>query len=308
MKNFKRKWKYIERLEEKQYWIWLSLIKGAGSITKQKLLKKYQTPKKIYELDKSELASNKWLPAKVIANILDVGLKKQVYEHIRYMCKNGIDIVSINDEDYPQLLKNIYDFPISLYVKGNKKILNNQSISIIGCRNATTYGKKAAKYFAYHLAKNEITVVSGLARGIDSYAHIGALSGQCESKSKEGKTIAVLGNGLDTVYPAENVELYRKIVEFGGLIVSEYPLGVGPEKMNFPARNRIISGLCKKILVIEAKEKSGTMLTVDFALEQGKEIFAMPGNINSSNSVGTNHLIKCGAQIATTYKDLLLDI
>ena len=229
------------------------------------------------------------------------------------MCKNGIDIVSIIDEDYPQLLKNIYDFPISLYVKGDKKLLNNKAISIIGCRNATTYGAKAAKYFAYHLARNGINVVSGLAKGIDSYAHIGALGAQyaktagkkviesadsidlhdaTQAKIKSGKTIAVLGNGLDTVYPAENVELYKKIVALGGLIISEYPLGVGPEKMNFPARNRIISGLCKKILVIEAKEKSGTMLTVDFALEQGREVFAMPGNINSSNSIGTNHLIK----------------
>lgn len=214
------------------------------------------------------------------------------------MIKNGVDIVSIYDKEYPRILKQIYDFPISLYIKGNKTILNNQSIAIIGCREASEYGMKAAKYFAYNLSKNNINIVSGLAKGIDSYSHIGAICAK-------GKTIAVVGNGLDIVYPRENFELQRKIIEYGGTIISEYPLGIRPEKMNFPARNRIISGLCKKIIVIEAKEKSGTLLTVDFALEQGRDVFVVPGNINSINSIGTNQLLKCGARVATTYLDII---
>ena len=154
-----------------------------------------------------------------------------------------------------------------------------------------------AQYFAYNLAKNDVNIVSGLARGIDSHSHIGAI------KAK-GKTIGVIGSGLDIVYPRENEYLYKKIIEENGAIISEYPLGVKPAKMNFPARNRIISGMSKGIIVIEAKKKSGTLITVDFALEQGRDVYVVPGNINSINSVGTNDLIKQGAKMVTTYKDI----
>ena len=214
------------------------------------------------------------------------------------MIKQNIDIININDQEYPEQLKNIYDYPISLYIKGNSKILNNKSIAIIGCRNASEYGMKSAQYFAYNLAQNDINIVSGLAKGKDSYAHIGAIMAK-------GKTIAVVGTGLDIVYPQENEKLSVNI-EKNGAIISEYPLGTKPEKMNFPARNRIISGISKGIIVVEAKKKSGTLITVDFALEQGREIFVVPGNINSENSVGTNELIKQGAQIVTTYYDVNL--
>ena len=213
------------------------------------------------------------------------------------MHENNIDIINIFDKEYPEMLKKIYDFPISIYIQGNTKILNGFSIAIIGCRQASEYGKKAAKYFAYNLAKKQVNIVSGLARGIDSYAHIGTIYGN-------GRTIAVLGNGLDTIYPKENKYLIEKILNTEGSIISEYPLGTKPNKMNFPARNRIISGLSKSVIVIEAKEKSGTLLTVDFALEQGRDVYVVPGNINSINSVGTNELLKEGAKLATTYKDI----
>ena len=192
------------------------------------------------------------------------------------MQKNNIDILNIRDKQYPKMLKEIYDPPISLYIIGNKKILNNVSIAIVGCREATEYGKKSAKYFAYNLSKNGINIVSGLAKGIDSYSHIGTLQ-------NEGKTIAVIGNGLDMIYPSENIWIAKKIIETGGAIISEYPLGTKPEKMNFPARNRIISGMSKGIIVVEAKEKSGTLITVDFELEQGRDVYVVPGNINSIN-------------------------
>lgn len=257
---------------------------------------------------------------KIAENILAENIRNEVNNHIAYMEKNDIDIISIKDNFYPKILKEIYDPPISLYIKGNKEILNNKSIAIVGCREATGYGKKSAKYFSYNLSREGVNIISGLAKGIDSYAHIGAVCAQDE-KNKEadilkidiqgdnikyGKTIAVVGNGLDIVYPQENKFLFDKIIETGGAIISEYPLGTKPDKMNFPARNRIVSGMCKGIIVIEAKEKSGTLITVDFALEQGRDVYVVPGNINSINSVGTNELIKQGARLVTHYKDINL--
>lgn len=212
--------------------------------------------------------------------------------------ENLIKEISIESSKYPNILKRIYDPPKKLYVMGNEELLKINSIAIVGSRDNTEYGKEAAKYFAYNVAKQNICIVSGLARGIDSFAHIGALQAK-------GKTIAVVGNGLDIVYPKENAKLVQKIIKLGGAIISEYPIGSKPERFHFPARNRIISGLSNGVLVIEAKEKSGSLITADFAIEQGKEVFAVPGNINSLNSVGTNNLIKDGAIPVSNYKDIL---
>lgn len=308
----------MESLEEKRYWIWLSLIKNLGPKRKLKLLELYQNPEKIYKLTKEELLKIEGIGEETVKNIMLSKNEKLLDYHIKYMKENNIDIIHIYEEDYPQILKEIYDPPISLYIKGNKKILNNKNIGIVGCRECTDYGKKAAKYFAYNLAKENINIVSGLAKGIDSYAHLGSLStyrenqncGETNSdcgkqKNDCGKTIAVVGNGLDIVYPKENIELAKEIIKSGGAIISEYPCGTKPDKMNFPARNRIISGISSGIIVVEAKEKSGTLITVDFALEQGRDVFVVPGNINSINSVGTNDLIKQGAKTATVYMDIL---
>lgn len=221
------------------------------------------------------------------------------------MKRNKIDIINIQDTEYPQILKEIYDPPFSLYIRGNKKILNDKNIAIIGCRECSDYGKKAAKYFAYNLSKETFNIVSGLAKGIDSYSHYGSICAQKENVKCCGKTIAVLGNGLDSIYPKENYNLANEIIKSGGSIISEYPCGTKPEKMNFPERNRIVSGLSKSVIVVEAKEKSGTLITVDFALEQGREVFAVPGNINLVNSVGTNDLIKQGARLITNYHDVV---
>lgn len=288
----------MKNIEENKYWVWLSLIKGLGSKKTMTMLKKYKTPDKIYKLSKTELLRIEGIGETLANNILDNSLKQSIPKYLEYMEKNYINIISIFDKKYPNILKEIYDPPISLYVKGNSDILNNNSIGIIGCRNASEYGKKAAKYFAYNLAKQNFNIISGLARGIDSFSHIGAL----EAK---GKTIAVVGTGLDTVYPKENKRLSDEIIRANGAIISEYPLGTKPEKNNFPARNRIISGLSKAIIVVEAKEKSGTLITVDFALEQGRDVFAVPGNINSINSVGTNELINQGAIPVNNYSDVL---
>lgn len=199
---------------------------------------------------------------------------------------------------YPDKLKNISDPPKVLFCLGNLELLNAKSIAIIGSRDYSAYGERATKEFSYNLAKNDICIVSGLAKGIDAFAHKGCLSAG-------GKTIAVLGNGLDIIYPKENEKLFYRIIENDGLVISEYPLGTKPKKQHFPARNRIISGLSDGVLVIEARKNSGTNITVDFALEQGKDVFVIPGNIYSKTSDGTNFLITEGAIPVLTYKDIL---
>lgn len=288
----------MEKLENKRYWIWLSLIKNLGSKRKLKLLELYRTPEEIYKLTKEELININGIGEAIANDIIISKNEKILNYHIKYMKENNIKIININEREYPQALKKIYDPPISLYVRGNIEKLNNKNIGIVGCRECTTYGKKSAEYFAYNLSKQNINIVSGLAKGIDSYAHLGSLN--------TGNTIAVLGNGLDMIYPKENLELANEIIKRGGTIISEYPCGTKPDKMKFPARNRIISGISSGIIVIEAKEKSGTLITVDFALEQGRDVFVVPGNINSINSVGTNDLIKQGARLVTTYEDVSL--
>lgn len=207
--------------------------------------------------------------------------------------------INMNSKCYPERLRNIDDPPKELYCLGNLELLNyKNNIAMIGSRNCSSYGERAAKDFAYNLAKEDICIISGLAKGIDSFSHIGALNAK-------GKTIAVLGSGLDNIYPKENMKLVEEIIKNNGLVISEYPLGTKPIKYHFPARNRIISGLSDSILVIEARRNSGTNITVDFALEQGKDIFVIPGNIYSKTSDGTNFLITEGAIPVLSYKDIL---
>ena len=285
--------------------MWLSLIKGLGSRKKLELLQEYGNPKKIYNLTESELLKVRGIGKELAKKILDKNIKEQIYKHIKYMQKYKIDIININDKKYPQILKQIYDPPISLYIKGNTEILNGKNIAIVGCRNSSKYGEEAAKYFAYNLSEKGINIISGLARGIDTYAHIGNLGAMMHNGNDIcGKTIAVVGNGIDIIYPKENKYLEEKIIKSGGCIISEYPLGTKPEKFNFPARNRIISGLSKGVLVIEARVKSGTLITIDFALQQGRDVYVVPGNINSVNSVGTNDLIKQGAKLVTRVEEI----
>lgn len=251
-----------------KYWLWFSRTNKIGAKTQNELLKKYENPKKIWELDKDDLQQD--LTKEQIQIILDKKYRQNLEQYGKYMLRNNIKMISIYDENYPEKLKNIYDPPVVLYIKGNENILNDEiSIAIIGSRMCSEYGKNVARQFAYNLSKYNINVISGLAKGIDTYAHVGAIRAK-------GKTIAVLGNGLDIVYPQENRMLYNKIVETGGAVITEYIIGTTPEKKNFPARNRIISGLANGILVVEASNKSGTAITVDFALEQGKNIYAVP--------------------------------
>lgn len=287
-----------EKKMDKKYWIWLSRIEGLGAIKINELLNRYKTPETIWNLDEEELKNTHGIGEELSKKITDLKYKENLDRYIEYMEKNKIEIITIKDKEYPSKLKNIYDAPAILYVKGNKEVLDKESIAIVGCRDCSFYGRCVAEKIAYELSKNNIVTISGLAKGIDSFAHKGSI------RAKE-KTIAVLGNGLDIIYPQENQNLYNEIIYYGGAIISEYIVGTKPERMNFPARNRIVSGLSSGIVVVEAKEKSGTLITVDFGLEQGKNIFAVPGNITSQNSIGTNKLIKEGAKCVTCIQDIL---
>ena len=219
-----------------------------------------------------------------------------------------IEEISIESEEYPEQLRNIYDPPIKLYVLGNKQILNQKGIAIVGSRKATEYGKKVALQLAKELSENGINIISGLAVGIDTYAHLGTLKVAESRDANKGMTIAVLGSGLDEIYPKENINLAKQIIKCGGCIVSEYPLETKPKKLNFPQRNRIISGLSQRVVIVEASEKSGSLITAEFALEQRREVFAVPGNIFYNTSIGTNNLIKQGAKLVSNYHVVFEDI
>ncbi len=250
-----------------KYWVWFSRINKIEIRDKQKLLKKFKTPENIFKSDKKSVC--KILNNEQTEILFSKYYKQNIEKYIEYMENNEIKLITMYDKNYPAKLQNIYDPPVALYVKGNIKILNDKSIAIIGSRACSDYGSKIAKQFAYNLSRKNINIISGLAKGIDTYAHRGAI----EAK---GKTIAVFGNGLDIAYPHENSSLIKAILENEGLIISEYIVGTKPEKMFFPARNRIISALSNGVLVVEASHKSGTSITVDFALEQGKNIYAIP--------------------------------
>lgn len=207
-------------------------------------------------------------------------------------------IIEIGNKNYPKKLLNIYDPPKKLYVLGNEKILNEFSLAIVGSRNCTKYGEEIAKSLSYNLAKYKINIVSGMARGIDASAHLGCIMGN-------GKTVAVLGSGFNHIYPKENIKLFNKILESGGAIITEYEEDIIPKPENFPKRNRVISGISSGAVLVEAAEKSGSLITANLTLDQGKEVFAVPGNINSKMSKGTNSLIKEGAKVVTNVFDIL---
>ncbi len=257
-------------MKNKKYWIWLSRIDDLGPIKIKQLLEIYKRPESIWKLEKKELTQIKGIGENIANKILDEKYRQNLEQYINYMEKYNIGIITIQDADYPKSLKEIYDVPAVLYYKGNKELLNNNKIiAIVGCRDCSKYGKEVSTDFSYKLAKEGISIISGMAKGIDSYSHIGCIKAG-------GKAIAVLGSGIDQIYPKENIALYNEIIKTGGLILSEYVIGTKPNKLNFPARNRIISGLSNGVIVVEAKEKSGTLITVDFALEQGKDIFVIP--------------------------------
>lgn len=283
-----------------KYWIWLASIEGLGPVKKFALLNKFETAKRIYNATEKEILKVDGMSDKIVQNMQKAKDAKLLEKYEKYILKNDIKIINISDDNYPAKLKNIYAPPITIFAKGDISLLSSKAIAIVGSREPSKYGIYVAEKFSKELSKEGIAIVSGLAKGIDTFAHVGALS-------SFGKTIAVLGSGIDVVYPKENAKYYREISE-KGLIISEYIVGTAPESKNFPQRNRIISGLSDGVLVVEARKNSGTMITTDFALEQGKELYVIPGNITSNLSAGTNNLIKEGAKLVTDVYEILEDL
>lgn len=284
-------------MENKQlYYLALSKVKGIGYARLNKLISFFGDIKNVWDASAKE-----WVEAlggypKIYDEFLAVKERVDIIKYHDNIIKKGINYLTLEDRDYPELLKQIHDPPLILFYKGTLKQFN-LNIAMVGSRKCTYYGKEAAKYLAGSLAEKGVNIISGMARGIDTYAHFGALN-------KNGYTTAVLGSGIDVIYPPENKKLYDKIA-VSGIIVSEYHPGTLPSGPNFPARNRIISGLSHGVIVVEAAEKSGSLITVDFALEQGRDVFAVPGNINSKYSMGTNNLIRQGAKIVTDISSIL---
>lgn len=279
------------------YWIWLSILKLSQK-DKNILLKIFREPKEIYKTTKNKLekiTTNQEL----IEILLCEKTKEEAKQILKQSYKEKIKVITISDIEYPHELKNIDDKPFVLYSKGNYKLLNEKNkIAIVGSRECSEYGKKITLKFSYLLSRKNYIIVSGMARGIDTYAHKGTLIAK-------GRTIAVLGSGINYIYPKENEKLYNEIIKKDGLIISEYPLNKKPIPEYFPYRNRIISGISDKILITEARKRSGSIITANFALEQGKSIYAIPGNITSYKSEGTNMLIKEGAFLVSSLEDIL---
>lgn len=263
------------------------------------LLDHFGDLEKAWHADAHEL-TKAGLDQRALENLLTTRSKISLDGEMEKIERQAAKVLTWDDPAYPPRLLNIYSPPPVLYVKGQLLDEDQWAVAVVGTRGATVYGKEAARQIAGHLARNRITIVSGLARGIDSQAHQAALDAG-------GRTIAVLGSGVDIIYPAESRKLAQAIVERGAL-VSEYALGTPPEASNFPPRNRIISGLSLGVVIVEAGERSGALITGDFALEQGREVFAVPGNIFHQKSIGTNKLIQQGAKPVLSVEDILEEL
>ncbi|WP_273325110.1 DNA-processing protein DprA [Vallitalea guaymasensis] len=285
-------------MEKEHYWLWLNNIKGIGLKKIKYLLNYFDEPKYIWEAT-DELSEVKGLREIDRKAIIQSRNKDKIIEYYNRIKKSNINFYSIDDDLYPDNLKNIYDYPYGIYVKGDIKDAS-PIIAVVGARRCTEYGREVAKLFGRELAKMGIIIISGMARGIDTAAHKGALEGG-------GRTYAVLGSGVNICYPKENYKLMDDISHKGALI-SEFPVNQIPKPGNFPLRNRIISGISDGVLVIEAAGKSGSLITADQALEQGKDVYSIPGRITDKLSEGTNNLIKMGAKMVTNIDDILDEI
>lgn len=286
--------------QEFLYRLWLHSIPGIGTKTIKRLREVFSSEEKIFHASK-----------KALAKVVSEGKAGAIFSNrnlddtrrlLDKLTQKKIRVLFPDSEEYPKKLLTIYDSPQILYAKGILKKdldLYNRSIGIVGARKPDVYGREMAFYFGRELAKRNISVISGLALGVDGMAHRGALAAG-------GHTVAVLGCGIDVIYPRENMELYMEIEE-RGTIISEYGLDVPPNAGQFPGRNRLISGLSDGVLVVEARKKSGSLITADFALEQGRQVYAVPGRVDDVNCEGTNQLIKMGAMCVTCPEDILMD-
>lgn len=273
-------------------------LEGVGWKTILQLLSRFPDPHVLFELSAAAIASN-GIRTSIAEQIATRFTPTFIEQKLLLYKKHSIQILTLLDEDYPSILKEIAQPPWVLYVKGNVSLLNGRLLGIVGTRTPTLYGKKIAEQWAAALSRAGFGIVSGLARGIDSKAHIGALQGK-------SKTVAVLGCAINQIYPRENALLYRNI-EQEGVIISEYPIGTGMRPGMFPQRNRIIAGLSLGVMVVEAAEDSGSLITVEFAVDESRDVFAVPGPIDSNQSSGVHKLLKDGAKLVTRVEEIVED-
>ena len=282
-------------------WLTLSLLPGIGCIQTHRLLEAFGSPAAVLNAGQDALRNVPGIGVKLASKIASPGeldkARAAAAGELNKAARLQISIIPFDNDHYPASLKNIPDPPVLLYCRGKVEYLGRPGVAVVGSRSATVYGKRISHALGRDLAKNGIPVISGLAYGIDGEAHAGALEA-------EGITIAVLGCGVDVIYPAQNSSLFAQIAK-NGLLVSEYPLGTPPEAFRFPKRNRIISGLSLGVVVVEATVKSGSLITAGLALDQGREVFAVPGRVDSPKSMGAHRLLQQGARLVHNAADIL---
>jgi DNA processing protein len=277
-------------------WLAISLTTGLGPTRARKLVEHFGSPEAVFRASLTELEGSgiQAISAQSIATGKSAELAR---EEIARAASTGATLISMEDPCYPPRLKEIYDPPIILYIRGNSEVLAKSGIAMVGTRHPTPYGSGMAERLACDLAVQGLVIISGMARGVDTASHRGAISAK-------GKTVAVFGTGVDVIYPKENSRLSEQILALGGALISEFPLGTFAAPQNFPIRNRILSGMSIGVLVVEAAEYSGTRITARCALEQNRDVYAVPGNVTNKNSWGPNTLIKQGAKLVATWEDV----
>ena len=281
---------------EATYWLALSLTPGLGPARIKKLVDHFGTAEGVFRATLTELEAMGMQA--VSAQSLATGKALELaQQECMKAAEAGARIIALSDPEYPSRLKEIYDPPVILFVKGRVEVLSEPGIAMVGTRHPTPYGTGMAERLSTDLAARGLVIISGLARGIDTASHRGAIAGK-------GKTVAVLGTGIDVMYPKENTRLTEQIVALGGALITEFPVGTSPVPQNFPIRNRIISGMSAGVLVVEAAEYSGTRITSRLALEQNRDVYAVPGNVTNKGSWGPNTLIKQGAKLVATWEDV----
>ena len=281
-------------------WMALSFVPGLGARGVRQLINRFRSPDAVFSACNKGLDKGCGIRKNVAATLANpTPLREKALSQLQRIRSGGAKAICPDDDDYPQLLGEIADPPPVLYVQGRTELLRSPCVAMVGSRAATGYGRRSGFALARDLAGAGLTVVSGLALGIDGEAHSGALSAQ-------GGTIGVLGCGLDVVYPRQNSKLYEQIRE-NGLLVSEYPLGTRPDAFRFPARNRIIAGMSRGVVVVEAARKSGSLITAEMALDEGRDVFAVPGQIDSFKSGGTHWLLQQGAKLVQSAEDILVE-
>lgn len=285
--------------EEQLHWLALKLVPGLGIRHANRLVERFRTPQAVFRASRSEIEAS-GIPAGVAQSVASGVTFDEAVEQQQAMLNCGADLISITDPRYPPMLREIFDPPVALFVRGRVDLLQTIMLGVVGTRRPTTYGMVAAERLSTDLANAGLTIASGMARGIDTASHRAALD--CG-----GNTIAVFGCGVDHIYPAENRKLALQIEEKGA-IISEFPMGAPAYPQNFPVRNRIVSGMSVGILVVEGAQYSGSSITARLALDQNREVFAVPGNITSKMSWGPNLLIKQGAKLVQEAEDVLVEL